>query len=152
MLFQSRLSVAVSAFLAVGLHHGASLADEALNTSIRQPASYAVLIEQGTSTVGVTLDFAKVLSFNRPARTIIIGNPGIADGALSDESTLVLTGKSVGSTNLIVLGDAGREIANLTVNVVSNGRQLTTIHHGAAHQVFSCADTCRPVQPSAAGK
>jgi Flp pilus assembly secretin CpaC len=95
--------------------------------------------------VNVTLDFAQVLKFDLPARTIIIGNPVIADGTLSDETTIVLTAKAVGTTNMIVLGEAGREIANFVVSVTANSRQSTTVHQGEAQQVYTCARSCRPV-------
>lgn len=109
------------------------------------PASARVQVTRGQSTLPVVLDFAKILSFDQPARTIIIGNPGIVDGTLSDEHTIVLTGKAVGTTNMIVLGEAGREIANLNVVVSANTRQLTTIYQGTTQQVYSCVETCRPV-------
>ncbi len=101
--------------------------------------------ERDAGAISVTLDFARVMAFNRPARTIIIGNPGIIDATLSDDRTLVLTGRAVGATNMIILGDGGEEIANLAVNVVGNKSQLTIVHHGTEQQVFSCSSACRPV-------
>ena len=57
--------------------------------------------------IDVTIDFAKVLKLDRPAATIVIGNPGIADASVEDEQTVVLTGKAAGTTNLIVLDEQG---------------------------------------------
>lgn len=101
--------------------------------------------------IGVTLDFARILVFDHPARTVVIGNPGIIDGTLSDEYTIVLTGKAVGTTNMIVLGEAGQEVANLAISVFANGHQVTTVYHGTEQQIFSCSETCRPV-PTVVGK
>ncbi len=101
--------------------------------------------EQEARTITITLDFARVLTFNRSARTIIIGNPGIIDGTLNDDRTIVLTGKAVGTTNMIILGEGGDEIANLAVNVAGNKSQLTTVYHGSEQHVFSCVGPCRPV-------
>jgi hypothetical protein len=98
-----------------------------------------------TTRVVVTIDFARVLAFAQPARTIIIGNPGIVDGTLSDDHTIVLTGKSVGVTNLIVLGEGGTEVLNTVVSVTSSNSHTTTIYSGAALNTFSCADSCKPV-------
>ncbi|WP_243373440.1 pilus assembly protein N-terminal domain-containing protein [Microvirga solisilvae] len=100
----------------------------------------------------VTLDFAKILTFDLPARTIIIGNPSIVDGTLSDEYNLVLTGKAVGVTNMIILGEAGAEIANLRVVVSASASQVTTVYHGSAQQVYSCVDACRPIGKAEATK
>lgn len=102
--------------------------------------------QDGSATrVVVTIDFARVLAFTQPARTIIIGNPGIVDGTLSDDHTIVLTGKAVGVTNLIVLGEGGAEVLNTVVSVAPSNSQTTTIYSGAALNTFSCADSCKPV-------
>src|SRR4051812_10323054 len=98
-------------------------ADEAAPLS-QVTTSSVVSVSSDVSSINVMLDFAKILSFSEPARTIIIGNPGIVDGTLNDESTLVLTGKAVGVTNMIVFGEAGREITNLRVHVLANSSQI----------------------------
>src|ERR1019366_2351496 len=49
-------------------------------------------------TVGV--DRAQVLRVSRPADVFIVGNPAIADATVQDSQTLVITGKSFGSTNI----------------------------------------------------
>ncbi len=95
--------------------------------------------------IDVTIDFAKILKLERPAHTIIIGNPSIADASVSDEETLVLTGKSAGTTNLIAIDASGAEILNATVRVSSDIRQLTTIFYGNSRQTFSCAPVCEQV-------
>jgi Flp pilus assembly secretin CpaC len=99
----------------------------------------------------VTLDFARVLTFGMPARTIIIGNPAVVDGTLSDDRTIVLTGKAIGTTNMIVLGEAGREVASFVVNVTTNNSQSITVHQGETQQTYTCAGTCRPPAAPAAG-
>lgn len=121
-----------------------SRADDAMPRSVLTTSS-VIAVSNDVSMISVILDFAKILSFPEPARTIIIGNPNIVDGTLNDEATLVLTGKTVGVTNMIVLGEAGREVANLRVQVVANGGQVTTIYNGASQQIYSCVDTCRSV-------
>lgn len=120
-------------------------ADEAV---AQAPAGSSIARLKATpdqTTLPMALDFAKILTFDQPARTIIIGNPGIVDGTLSDETTIVLTGKSMGTTNMIVLGEGGQEIANLRVNVSANARQVTTVDHGGVQQTYSCVDSCRPI-------
>ena len=96
-------------------------------------------------TIDVTIDFAKILKLDRPADTIVIGNPSIADASISDEQTLVLTGKTAGTTNLIAIDKDGGEIINVTVQVASDIRKLTTVFLGADRQTFSCAPVCEQV-------
>jgi Flp pilus assembly secretin CpaC len=95
--------------------------------------------------IDVTIDFAKILKLPAPAHTIIVGNPGIADATVDDEKTLVLTGKTAGTTNLIVLDAEGGEVVNSIVQVSSDVRQLTTIFYGATRQTFACAPVCEQV-------
>ncbi|MCG7391508.1 pilus assembly protein N-terminal domain-containing protein [Microvirga sp. ACRRW] len=139
-----KITAAVLMLGALGLS-GESRADEAtlLGTLPSTDARLRIGLKQ--STLPVALDFAKILTFEHPARTIVIGNPAIADGTLSDEYNMVLTGKAVGVTNMIVLGEAGREIAHLKISVSANSNQVTTVYQGASQQVYSCIDTCRPV-------
>ncbi|WP_445502892.1 pilus assembly protein N-terminal domain-containing protein [Microvirga sp. G4-2] len=120
-------------------------ADEALVQAPAGSSNARLKLTRDQTTLPIVLDFAKILTFDQPARTIIIGNPGIVDGTLSDDTTIVLTGKSIGTTNMIVLGEGGQEIANLRVNVSANARQMTTVDHGGVQQTYSCVDTCRPV-------
>lgn len=95
--------------------------------------------------VDVTIDFAKVMKLSRPAETIVIGNPGIADASVEDEATIVLTGKAAGVTNMIVLDKAGDEVLNTTVRVSSDVRQLTTVFKAGQRQTFSCSPVCEQV-------
>jgi hypothetical protein len=142
--------IVVSALLGGAFLPQKGQADEMPPPVASTSVSSRVLVGNGVAAVGVVLDFAKILAFDLPARTIIIGNPGIVDGTLSDEYTMVLTGKSVGTTNMIVLGEAGQEIAHFTVNVVANSSQLTTVHHGITQQIFTCAGPCQPLAPAPA--
>ncbi|SCY72767.1 Pilus formation protein N terminal region [Microvirga guangxiensis] len=139
-----KITAAALVLGALGLP-GLSRADESLPLGALSSTDARLRISSEQSTLSVALDFAKILTFEHPARTIIIGNPGIVDGTLSDEYNMVLTGKAVGATNLIVLGEAGREIAHVKISVSASANQVTTVYHGAAQQVYSCIDTCRPV-------
>jgi Flp pilus assembly secretin CpaC len=96
-------------------------------------------------TVHLVIDFAKIVSLDEPATTIVIGNSGIADAALGDDRTIVLTGKAAGTTNMIILGRRGEEIAHATVRVASDTRHLTTVFRGKERQTFTCAPTCEQV-------
>jgi Flp pilus assembly secretin CpaC len=98
-------------------------------------------------TIDVTIDFAKLLQLDRPAKTVVIGNPSIADASVADPArdTLLLTGKTAGTTNLIVLDDDRKEIIQATLRVSSDIRQLTTVFYGAHRQTFSCAPVCEQV-------
>lgn len=95
--------------------------------------------------VRLTIDFSSLLVLDEPASTIIVGNTAIAGATLSDDRTLILTGLTAGSTNLIVLDEEGEEITNLILEVVSGGPHMVTVHQGLSRQTFTCARRCEPV-------
>src|SRR5690349_3508005 len=68
--------------------------------------------------ISVKVNMARILRISAPAATVIIGNPIVADVTIQDPQTLVLTGKSYGETNLIVLDSLGNPIADTTISVV----------------------------------
>jgi hypothetical protein len=104
-----------------------------------------VMVDPVAAVVRVTIDFARILVVDETPSTIVIGNTGILDANLSDERTLVLTGKTPGTTNLVVLNADGEEIRNVVVEVVAAGRHVITVHQGVRRQTYSCARRCEPV-------
>ncbi len=120
----------IAASVLVASSSVAQAADPAPKSWAPQEAT-ATKVEREATVIAITTDFARVLTFNRSARTVIIGNPSIIDGTLNDDRTIVLSGKAVGTTNIIILGEGGEEIANLAVDVTGNERQLTTVYQGA---------------------
>lgn len=103
----------------------------------------AALAESAPVTVKVNM--ARILRISAPASTIIIGNPGIADAAIQDPQTLVLTGKSYGQTNLIVLDAQGNPIADTMIEVVQEQAGLVTVYMGDRRTSLACEPVCQPV-------
>lgn len=94
--------------------------------------------------IQVIVDRAKVMRISRPADIVIIGNPAIADATIQDAQTLIITGRSFGSTNLIVLDENGDAIADATITVGPQNDQVVTVYKRAARQTFSCTPDCSP--------
>ncbi len=90
----------------------------------------------------VTVDQARIMRLNSSARTIIVGNPMIADVNIQDGQILVVMGKSTGSTNMIALDSDGREIANVDLIVQSNAANSLTLYRGSARVSMNCAPKC----------
>lgn len=92
--------------------------------------------------ITITIDRAKVMRLPAPADTVIIGNPGIADATIHDRMTLILTGKIVGMTNLVILDAKGNPIADevLSVNKVQDG--LVTVQRGSERYSYNCTPNC----------
>ncbi len=94
--------------------------------------------------IAVAVDRAKVMRISRPADVVIIGNPAIADATIQDSQTLIITGHSYGSTNLIVLDAAGQAIADEIVTVTAPDDQVVTVYRRASRQTYSCTPDCSP--------
>ncbi len=92
----------------------------------------------------VNVNMARVLRINAPAATVIIGNPGIADVTIQDSQTLILTGKSYGQTNLIVLDSAGNPIADTLIEVIQTSDDVVTVYMGLARITLACEPVCQP--------
>jgi len=63
--------------------------------------------------VEVIIDEATLLRLDRPAAEIVVGNPSIADVSVQSGRVLIVTGKSFGETNLIVM-DADGKVVHLS--------------------------------------
>jgi hypothetical protein len=94
--------------------------------------------------ISVKVNMARILRISTPAATVIIGNPAVADVTIQDPQTLVLTGKSYGSTNLIVLDSMGNPIADTMVDVIQAQADLVTVYLGPARTTLVCSPTCQP--------
>lgn len=116
----------------------ALVAGAALLTGISRPTA------QGLDDIIVTYDQSQLLSLPRPAAEIIIGNPVIADVSVQSGNLLVITGKSFGITNMIVL-DAKRQIIfDRRILVKRDDVRVVNLQRGSLRQTFNCTPQCNP--------
>jgi Pilus formation protein N terminal region len=102
----------------------------------------AVPASAASKDITVLIDQATLLLLERPVAEIVVGNPSIADVAVQSGKVLVLTGKSFGETNLIVLDAQGKVIANRRLIVQEPSTGYVTVYKGGARQTLSCAPNC----------
>lgn len=94
--------------------------------------------------ITVALDQAKIMRIARPAATVIIGNPVIADATVQNGQMLIITGKNFGTTNVIILDQAGEPIADEIIHVPSSDTQTVTVYRGNARETLACDAKCQP--------
>ncbi|MGE0503312.1 MAG: pilus assembly protein N-terminal domain-containing protein [Rhizobiaceae bacterium] len=92
--------------------------------------------------IDVIINQAKIVKIARPADTIVIGNPLIADASVQDATTIVLTGKGFGVTNLVILDADGAPIVDEQVTVSRDTASSIRIYRRAAVQTLSCTPYC----------
>ena len=98
----------------------------------------------GAADLNIKIDQAELVRLDRPAAEIIIGNPSIADVSVQSGRILVVTGKSTGLTNMIVLDGNGKEIYEKSIVVAVDSKRLVSVHKGAARETYSCSPACGP--------
>ncbi|RFC64980.1 pilus assembly protein CpaC [Fulvimarina endophytica] len=94
--------------------------------------------------LSVEVDHAKILEIDRGAGTVIIGNPAIVDVEVLSGSRLVLTGKSYGITNVIVLDRNNEVLMDEQVAVHTFEDNTVRIYRQAQRQTYACAPKCEP--------
>lgn len=89
----------------------------------------------------VNVDQSQIISLARPADTVVIGNPSIADASIAGQR-LFLHGRSFGTTNIIVLDEKGAELGNYELTVQMGGRYNVTMFKAGDEFSFVCAPDC----------
>lgn len=92
--------------------------------------------------IQVVMNQAKIVKLARPADTIVIGNPAIADASVQDATTVVLTGKGFGVTNLVILDAEGAPVVDEQVYVTRGDARSVRIYRRADVQTLSCTPFC----------
>ena len=91
----------------------------------------------------VDYDQSTVLRLDRPAKTVVVGNPLIADALLVSDKTVYVLGRMFGNTNVIAVDAEGNEIANTRVTVGAPVMAQVTLYRGANGQRnLACAPHC----------
>ena len=127
--------------MTAGHHHTRSLWSFTLFALVFIFSSGTALAASGDD-LEITIDEAKIVQLKRPAAEIILGNPLIADVSVQSGKVVIITGKSFGRTNLIVLDSDGKEIINGSVSVREGAKGLVTLHEGSSRATFYCAPNC----------
>jgi hypothetical protein len=97
----------------------------------------------GKDDINVTIDEALIVKIDRPAAEIIVGNPSIADVAVQSSKLLVVTGKSFGRTNLIVVDTNGKEVINRMLSVQEASTGIVSLQRGTGRRYsYYCAPKC----------
>ncbi len=98
--------------------------------------------------IDVVMNQAKIVKLARPADTVVIGNPAIADASVQDATTLVLTGHGFGVTNLVVLDKDGSPIVDEEITVSRDAPNSVRIYRRASVQTLSCTPNCESAYKS----
>lgn len=93
--------------------------------------------------VQVALDQSRPITLPNSATGVVVGNPSVAGVSIQNDRLLFVTGRSYGSTNLIVVGPTGRPIYETRVTVVPDETNVVMVTRGAATSRLDCNPLCR---------
>ncbi|MGQ2970077.1 MAG: pilus assembly protein N-terminal domain-containing protein [Allorhizobium sp.] len=90
----------------------------------------------------VYMNSARVLKLDRPVSKVIVGNAEVADATVADSKTIVLTGRSYGTTNLVLLDADGNAIVDERILVSIDEASTVRVFKSTARTVLSCTPNC----------
>lgn len=90
----------------------------------------------------LTMDQVRPFKLETPAKSIVVGNPAIADVTIQDNSNILLFGKTPGLTNIYVFDEQGEPTKNLTIKVRTPSADMLTVHRGALRTTYNCTTNC----------
>jgi Flp pilus assembly secretin CpaC len=117
----------------------------AVTVSALAQAPASVDAPAGRTDLVVNFDQSTLLQLSRPADLVIVGNPSIADVAIQSGNLLVVTGKSFGITNIIVLDAERKVIQDQRLLVRRDEEKVLNLLRGKDRQTYNCAGgQCNP--------
>ncbi len=90
----------------------------------------------------VFMNQARILKLDRPISKIIIGNDKIADATVADAKTIVLTGRSFGTTNIVLLDREGNAVLDEMILVSIDEINTVRVFKQSERIVLSCDPNC----------
>ncbi|QEE46025.1 hypothetical protein FVA81_16010 [Rhizobium sp. WL3] len=90
----------------------------------------------------VYMNSARVLKLDRPVSKVIVGNSEVADATVADARTIVLTGRSYGTTNLVLLDADGNAIVDERILVSIDESSTVRVFKSTERTVLSCTPNC----------
>ena len=113
-------------------------------------ASHPVLAQE-VGAIRISMDQARILKLDRNVSKAIIGNSNVADVTVADAKTIVLTGRSFGATNLVLLDAAGNAIVDERVLVSLDEEDSVRVYEQTQRRVMSCTPSCEEYTPGNSG-
>lgn len=112
---------------------------------------FTTLPAHASDGIQVVMNQAKIVRLTRPADTIVVGNPAIVDAAVQDPTTIVLTGKGFGVTNLVVLDQDGEPIVDEAMYVSRDTQKSLRVYRRSQVNTLSCTPYCETAYELAPG-
>ena len=115
-----------------------------LLASLAVPALLLATAAEAKPRLSVPIDHSERLHVSRPAGSVIVGNPAVADVTVVDQRTLYVSGRGYGVSEIIVLDAIGRPVWQGDVVVTAPTAGQVSVYRGLAATEMACAGVCTP--------
>ena len=95
----------------------------------------------GAEQLIIRLDHSQIMAMPRTPATVIVGNPSIADVTIEGKNVF-LHGHAFGTSNVIVLDEEGKQLADYEVTVQNGGGNNVFVYKAGFSSSFVCAPDC----------
>ena len=96
----------------------------------------------GATCLVILNDHMRRVRLERPAGTILVGNPTIADVTVLGKDTIFVSARSIGSTNIIALDENNNEIRTFEVFVREPKTKRVVLRNAGLAENYQCAPDC----------
>jgi len=96
---------------------------------------------KGEEVINLNLQQAELIRISQSADVMVVGDPAIADVTLVSDTMLLMTPKSVGSTNVFVLDTEGKIILESKMVVQEEGLKRIKARRGGSSTTYLCRDS-----------
>jgi hypothetical protein len=90
----------------------------------------------------IVLNQAYEISLPENAASVLLGNADIADIISQTSESVVISGKRVGQTNLLVRDRAQKLIGNIGLNIKAAETTIITLYRGTTRADYNCNNAC----------
>lgn len=94
----------------------------------------------------LTAGEAQVEAVAAPFDTVIVGDPAIVSTSVINATSLVLTARAAGRTNIILLDANGAIQTHWEILVSEENQHRAGIYRGTLRSIVSCNPTCRQIR------
>lgn len=91
----------------------------------------------------IALNQAAPIRLSSPAEGVAVGNASIAAVSVQDDQLIFVTGRSYGTTNVVVVGAGGRVLYSGRVVVTPDETNAVMVTRGGETSRLECTPLCR---------
>jgi Flp pilus assembly secretin CpaC len=104
----------------------------------------ALAVPAAARDIRVALDQAFPIRLTEAAEGVAIGHPTNAGVSVQNHRLLFVTGRSYGTTNLVVVGTGGRVLYSGRIQVVPDETDVVVVTRAGESARLECTPLCRP--------